>query len=282
MEKFYLSAFADEYSEHFEAQLKMLSEQNIKYIEPRFLLSKNVSALTEKEAKEARKMLDEYGISVSSIGSPLGKIKLSDSFAEHLEAAKRCFETARILDTGNIRMFSFYLPEGAKRADCFSEVCERLYRMLELAEEYSITLCHENEADIYGESPENVYELVRAFEGRLRVVFDMGNYVLGGYRPYPDAYNLLREHIEYFHIKDALYCGAVVPPGMGEASISEILADFARGGRKTFVTLEPHLMDFAGLNDIAKKSFENPVNFSSAEEAFLFAADKIKSILSEV
>ena len=85
MEKFYLSAFSDEYSEDFDRQLEMLSEQNIKYIEPRFLLSKNVSALTENEAKMVRKRLNAYGIGVSAIGSPLGKIKLTEDFNSHIE-----------------------------------------------------------------------------------------------------------------------------------------------------------------------------------------------------
>ena len=282
MDKFYLSAFADEYSENFDEQLKMLKEQDIKYVEPRFLLSKNVSALTLSEAKAVRTRLDEYEIGVSSIGSPLGKIKLTDDFGAHLEVAKRCFETANILGARYVRMFSFYLPEGKGRSECFAEVAERLDKMLSLADEYSLTLCHENEADIYGESPENVYELLSAFKGRLRAVFDMGNYVLGGFRPYPDAYRQLLPYIEYFHIKDALYSGAVVPPGMGEAQIPEILSDFAKRGKGAFVTLEPHLMDFAGLNSIATKAFENPVVFGSAEEAFLFAVDKIKGILAEV
>lgn len=282
MEKFYLSAFSDEYSEDFDRQLEMLSEQNIKYIEPRFLLSKNVSALTENEAKMVRKRLNAYGIGVSAIGSPLGKIKLTEDFNSHIEVAKRCFETANILGTKNVRIFSFYLPEGKGRSECFSEVSERLDKMLSLAEEYSVTLCHENEADIYGESPENVHELLTAFKGRLRAVFDMGNFVLGGYKPYPDAYNLLLPYIEYFHIKDSLASGAVVPTGMGEAKIFEILSDFAKRGKGAFVTLEPHLMDFAGLNDIASKKFENPIVFKSAEDAFLFAVNKIKGILSEV
>ncbi len=282
MEKFYLSAFGDEYSSDFRVQLEMLASRNIKYVEPRFLLSKNVADLTSKEAGEAKKMLDEYGIGVSAIGSPIGKIKLSDNFDEHIEKAKRCFDTANILGAKNIRVFSFYIPENTPRENSFGEVTEKLSKLLRLADEFSLTLCHENEANIYGESPDDVLSLLKAFDGSLKVVFDMGNFVLDGHEPYPYAYNLLKDYIEYFHIKDALYSGAILPPGMGEAKIREILSDYARLGKPTFVTLEPHLMDFAGLNSIATKAFENPVVFGSAEEAFLFAADKIKGILAEV
>ena len=78
MGRFILSAFADEYSPELDVQLAMLCEHGFTHIEPRFLLGKNVSALTADEARAVRNKLDAAGLSVSSIGSPLGKIKLSD------------------------------------------------------------------------------------------------------------------------------------------------------------------------------------------------------------
>ena len=38
---------------------------------------------------------------------------------------------------------------------------------------------------------------------------------LEGVDPYPEAYELLRENMAYFHIKDALFQGAIVPAGKG-------------------------------------------------------------------
>ena len=108
MAKLTLSAFSDEYAKAFEEQLAAMQSFGIGYIEPRFIGSKNVADLTADEAKELKIKLDTYGIKVSSIGSPIGKIKLSDDFQAHLDKAKRVFETANILGTKNIRMFSFY------------------------------------------------------------------------------------------------------------------------------------------------------------------------------
>lgn len=280
MGKYLLSAFADEYSGNFDTQLAMLTQQGVSYIEPRFLDGKNISSLDSKEVAEIKKKLDACGIGVSSIGSPLGKIKLDEDFDAHMEMTKRTCETACALETKNIRMFSFYLREGLTREDCRAEVLEKLNAMLEMAESYGLTFCHENEAKIYGESPESCLDLLTAFNGRLACVFDMGNFVLGGYKPYPDAYILLKDYIRYFHIKDSLYRGAIVPPGCGEASIADILKDFAAASSKdVFVTLEPHLETFDGLNRLVGQSFENPYKFESAEVAFLTAMNKLKELI---
>ena len=110
----------------------------------------------------------------------------------------------------------------------------------------------------------------------------MGNFVLDGYKPFPDAYRLLKKHIEYFHIKDALYAGAVVPVGKGQAEIKEILRDFRSGGREAFVTLEPHLQTFAGLNALVGKSFENPYKYETPQAAFDDDVEKFYKILKEL
>ena len=108
MNKLILSAFADEYADGLKEQCEALNKFGIEYIELRGVNGKNVSVLTENEVKEAKKTLDDYGIKVSSIGSPLGKIDINGDLNGHLETAKRVYETAKILGTKNVRMFSFY------------------------------------------------------------------------------------------------------------------------------------------------------------------------------
>ena len=275
-----LSAFADEYSPDFDKQLEYLKENNIEYIELRFLDGKNIADLCEDEVLSVKSKLDEANIKVSSLGSPLGKISLCDDFSEHLEKCENVFKTAKILGVKNIRIFSFYLPDGKTREDCRSDVLSRLEQMLTLAEKYDVTLCHENEAKIYGESPEYCLDILSYFGGRLKCVFDMGNFVLDGYKPFPDGYEMLKDYIEYFHIKDSLYQGAIVPPGCGEASIPEIFERVKKDFEKdVLVTLEPHLETFSGLNQLVGKTFENPYKFESPEAAFDEAVHRIKEIL---
>lgn len=281
MAKVILSAFADEYSRDVNAQVQMLRQNGIGYIEPRFIGDKNIAELSVGEAKLLKEAMGDT--KVSSIGSPLGKINLSDDFASHMETAKRVFETANILGSQNVRMFSFYLHPGKSREECRGEIIDKLGQMIDAAKTYHVVLCHENEAEIYGEAPQHCLDLLQAFGGDLKCVFDMGNFVLGGFRPYPDAYELLKDYIQYFHIKDALYEGAVVPPGCGQGDIVKILRRHLREtGRDVLATLEPHLQTFDGLNMLVGRTFENPYQYETKEEAFLDAIGKIRTILEDI
>ena len=277
-----LCAFADEYASGLTEQLEGLNRFGIRYLELRHADGKNVADMTPGDVAEVQRKLHDAGIKVNSIGSPLGKIALDGDLHAHMERTKRVCETAASLDARYVRMFSFYLPAGSTREECKEKVIDALGRMLDIAESYSVIMCHENEAKIWGESPGQCRELLDAFGGRLRAVFDMGNFVLGGYEPYK-AYELLGEDVAYFHIKDALARGAIVPAGMGEARIGEILSDFqSRAKNDFFISLEPHLETFAGLNALTDVTFENPYKYADQKTAFADAVAKINQVLKEI
>ncbi len=274
-----LSAFADEYADSFEEQLIGLKKLSISHIEIRHINKKNISVLTKTEVLEARELLDKYGIKVSAIGSPLGKIKLDGDIEGHLETAKRVFEYAGILGTKYVRIFSFYAPDGCDITKMKEEVFSALEKLLALAKKYEVILCHENEAKIYGNIPTRCRELLDHFDD-LKCVYDMGNFVLEGIDPYPEAYRLLGDKIAYFHIKDALAAGAIVPPGCGEAKIADILAEHKKDANSDFfVSLEPHLELFSGLNALVGRAFENPYKYPDAKTAFTDAAEKLKKLI---
>lgn len=274
-----LSAFSDEYADRFEDQLAAMRRFGIQYIELRHADGKNVSALTEREVAEIRQKTDFYGIGVSAIGSPLGKITLDGDMDAHLETARRVFETATVLDAKYVRMFSFYAPAGKEITAMRAEVTDALEKLVLLARAHGVTLCHENEAKIYGDTPARCRELLDHFGGELKCVFDMGNFVLEQVEPYA-AYELLQRDIAYFHIKDALSAGAIVPPGKGEAKIAEILTAHKNYAKEDFfVSLEPHLQLFSGLNALVGRSFENPYRYRDAQSAFADAVAKFKELI---
>ena len=278
MENYRLSAFADEYSDSFEEQCLALNGFGYKNIEIRGVDGKNVSTLSDEEVLKVKQTLDKYNLGVSSIGSPIGKIKLDGDMDAHLEMAERVFKTAKVVGAKNVRMFSFYLPDGKTREECKKDVFNALEKLVNLAEKYGVTLCHENEALIYGESPECCLEILKYFNGKLKCVFDMGNFVLDGYNPY-DAYLKLYDYIEYFHVKDSLYAGAIVPAGKGEAQIKKILDDYRSKNSNFFITLEPHLQTFSGLNALVGKSFDNPYKYENQKVAFTDAVEKLRELL---
>ena len=85
MSNFIISGFADEIDKNVKIQFDHLNKLGMSYYEPRFIEDKNISELNEDEAKFLKSQMDEYGIKASSIGSPIGKIKITDDFEPHME-----------------------------------------------------------------------------------------------------------------------------------------------------------------------------------------------------
>ena len=277
-----LSGFADEIADNFEDQLKGLTENGIEYIEVRGVNGKNISALNKDELSDAKKLLDKYKVGVSAIGSPIGKIKITDDFDEHLKSFDNVVTAALTFGTKYIRMFSFFIPDN-NYAEHRSEVMRRLEVLLEKAQKNNLILCHENERDIYGESPELCLDIMKYFKGGIKFVFDPANFIVGGFEPYPKAYDLLAEHIEYMHIKDADETG-IVPAGFGKGGVKEILSDLILNRNfDGFLSIEPHLSIFTGLEQL--EGGENKIvknKYNSKPEAFKAATDALKNILKEI
>ena len=110
MVKFKLSAFSDEYSASLDEQIEGLTINKVRMSELRGIDGKNVSDLTADEAAEVARKLELSGIGVSAIGSPIGKIKITDPMDAHLDKLKNTCEVAAAVGTSRIRMFSFFIP----------------------------------------------------------------------------------------------------------------------------------------------------------------------------
>lgn len=275
MVKYRFSAFADEYSPVFDEQIEGLIANKVRMIELRGIDGINVSDLTPIQAADVHKKLESAGIAVSAVGSPLGKIKITDSMEEHIEKVKNTCEIAGILQTSKIRMFSFYIPDG-KYEDYRNEVIDRLGTMLDIADEYGVKMCHENERGIYGDNADRCLEILNEFDGRLGCVFDPANFILCGVEPFPYAYELLKTHITYMHIKDALRNGTIVPAGQGIGGFPELLAVINKVHTGDFIlTVEPHLRVFAGLDKLGNQTAVANAYPTSAE-AFAAAITNLR------
>ena len=135
MERFIITGFSDEIDEEVREQFTWLNKLGISWFEPRGIDGKNISDLNDEEVLALKAVMEEYGISVSSIGSPIGKIGIRDDFEEHLQKLERIIKTAKMLGTGYIRMFSFYIPKGEAYESFTQEVIRRMKAMAALAAE---------------------------------------------------------------------------------------------------------------------------------------------------
>lgn len=239
-----ISGFSDEISKVVRAQFEGLNKLNISYFEPRGIESKNISHLTDEEVATLKADMQQYGIKVSSIGSPIGKIKLTDPFEEHFEKFKRVVEIAQKLDTKYIRMFSFYHESGSSdwTDEERSEVLSRLKKMVAYAAEQDVILLHENEKDIYGDTADRCEDLMKELYGdHFKAVFDPANFVQTGENTIY-ALEKLQRYVEYVHVKDAFaHDGKVVPVGYGDGNVEYILKKLFEAGYDGFLSVEPHL-----------------------------------------
>lgn len=80
MSNFILSAFADEIDENLKIQMDVLEEFGISHIEMRGVNGRNLTQHSIDEVKEIKRQLDDRGFRISAIGSPIGKIKITDPF----------------------------------------------------------------------------------------------------------------------------------------------------------------------------------------------------------
>ena len=278
-------AFADEASPMISGQIAAMKRNSLQGLEIRNVDGENVSAISESKAREVKRMLDGEGLRVWSIGSPIGKIDIEkDDFEKHLDTLRHTIDIARILHSGNIRMFSFYLP-GDKDPSLFQrQVMDQLHRMVEAAEGSGVALCHENDKGIYGDNAARCLEILNEVPA-IHGVFDPANFVQVGQDTW-EAWQLLKDKIAYLHIKDALFgSGSVVPAGKGDGNVEKIVKEYVGQGGQ-YMTVEPHLAIFEGLKALERPGEESAVgqaySYPSRDAAFDAACDALRGILANV
>ena len=282
-----LTGFADEIAQDLSVQIESLRKLDMHFVEMRGVDGNNLIYHDDAKVAEIKKRLDGAGIALSALGSPLGKIGITDPFEKHFEEFKRATEIAHKMGTRNIRMFSFYVPretdgqgkvwikDGVK-----DEVLDRLGKFVDYAKSADVVLLHENEKGIYGEMAKECKELFEVLGcANFRGIFDFANFVQAEQNTL-EAYELLKDHIDYVHVKDAIWgSGKVVPAGCGDGNVKEILTRMFANGFHGFLSLEPHLFEFDGFAGLERKPVSIHVEegkkltgfeaFSLAREALL-------------
>ena len=279
MNRMNIYAFADEASGRIEGQIAAMQRNGLQGLEIRGVDGQNISDISLEKAREVRRRMDDAGLVVWSMGSPIGKISIeSEGFDAHLDKLRHTLALADVLGAKNLRMFSFYV-QGDQAAVYRHKVIDRMGQMLRVAQGSGVALCHENEKGIYGDMADRCLDLLNTFP-ELQGVFDPANFIQCD-QDTISAWKLLRDRIRYLHIKDALESGMVVPAGKGAGFVRAIVDDFrARGGCDA--TIEPHLSVFAGLKDLERegeKTQIDPFCYESSDAAFDAACNAFRALL---
>ncbi len=238
-----LSGFVDEISPDFAEQCRVAADLGLRHVELRSAWDVNILDLTPEQLTVMKETLAAHGLEVSSIGSPIGKIFIDDPFPPHLDRMRHAAEVAHFFSAPYVRIFSFFLRPGADPSRHRGVVIDRMRALARVAEDADLVLLHENEKEIYGDVPSRCLDIVRSVDSpHLRLAWDPANFVQVGVRPYTDGYAMLRPHVEYVQIKDALAAdGTVVTAGNGDGEVARTIRALRHDGFDGFFSLEPHL-----------------------------------------
>lgn len=282
-----ISGFADEAANEktIEQQFSVFAALGLQYYTVRFVDAgngiKNVMELGKSEIATLRRLANEYGLNVSSIGSPIGKVKLLDvddgtqnryvPFKQYLEKdVKKACEVAHAFETKLIRGFSFYHPKGADPWEHMNQVVDQLGQIAEMCHRSDLTFGLEVEANLVGQTGQLLKDIHRQVDHpAMTLIFDAANVVVQGFSPDEvfNQYLAMKKGLGWLHIKDyrhpkpAQRVGHVdeqtlkhfVPANLGDSGHEAILRDFAgaipglerklkrRGIPGVFLDLEPHV-----------------------------------------
>ena len=282
-----LSGFADEAANQKTAvqQFAAFAALGLQYYSIRFIDVgegiKNVMKLTKSEITKVRHLQNEYGLNVSSIGSPIGKVKLVDvddgtknvfvPFKKYLaKDVKRVCEIAHAFETKLIRGFSFYHPKGSNPRDYLPQVVDQLGQVAEACHRSDLTFGLEVEANLVGETGEILAEIYRQVNHPAMVlIFDAANIVVRGYNTAElfAQYQAMKPGLGWLHIKDYHHPKPItktghvdenalanfVPCDQGDSAHEAIFCDLRRilpeletklrrrGIPGVFLDLEPHV-----------------------------------------
>lgn len=284
-----LSAFADEAANRKTAveQMAALAALGLKYYSPRFVdvtgagEVKHVVELSDEELDQLSEIHNEYGMSVASIGSRIGKIKLLDQedgshnkyvpFDEYMGSeVANTIRAANALGAKLIRGFSFYQPKGEAPEGYVDQAVELVGQIADEFAKHGIVYGLEVEANLIGQNGKMLAELATKINREnLVVIYDGGNLSSQNMSPVQcfEEYEKMRPHIGWIHIKDyeidpsMEWKGYVdeerlknfVPANVGDSGHEAILRDFRNhipaldermkklGGPGVFLELEPHL-----------------------------------------
>ena len=247
-----LTGFADEASSEktLDQQFLVMSALGYEYFSIRFLNLgqgiKNIMALEDAELDLVKQAMSAYEIKVSSIGSPIGKVKLCDiddgnpspfrPFADYLShEVPRVCRIAERLEAKLVRGFSFYHPRGSDLNQHLGQAIDQVGEIARVCQTHGLIFGLEVEANLVGQNGFLLAEMHRQINNpNLVLIFDGGNLVMQGYSTEEifQQYLAMKPGLGWIHIKDYRQPAAVSDQATAERHVDEdAVSDFVPADR---------------------------------------------------
>lgn len=237
-----------------EQSLKLLGENGVKVTE---IFFNSPSELQPQFIDELNHIRTHYGIEITSV-HPCGSMgepyflfsgyerRYRDSF----EYYKRYYHALRVLEGKTVVLHGDSLVGHVS----MQEYCERLLEMNEEASKYGVCICHENVNRYRGATPENIKEIRRLTDDKIKFTLDIKQAVRDGCGV--DAmYEAMRGNIINVHISDHTKEQDCLLPGKGEFDFESL-----------FQKLSAHGYDGACLIEVYRNAYNEPDELFKAYE----------------
>ena len=261
-----IGIISDEVDSDFESALGWIREQGLEWVELRDLWGKYVTDLSPAEVARAKLLLQQYGLKVSLVDSaylkttmpgtaPIPNEQMLKAFgnyplAEHDRHLGRALDKARAFGIRRVRVFSYWRVPHPGRV--FEAVKERLARAVSMAERAGVDLVLENEYSCNVATGAELAAMLGALPSpRLAGLWDPGNALAAGERPFPDGYRKLdKTRLGHIHLKDAVVRRvrdpAWVPIGKGQVDVRGQLRALVADRYTGVVSVETHYVPKGG------------------------------------
>jgi sugar phosphate isomerase/epimerase len=257
---FPIAAITDEFSLDLDIALDAMAKIGMTGAELRLIGDHNMIDLSDAEVTDVRRRVEQRGMQVMSIASPVLKCVLPDAppIDERLEQdvfgsaytiddqprlSQRAFEIAELTGALIIRVFSYWRTTAPER--CLDRIIAALKDLADRAADRGLIIGLENEqACNVGTGAEAGRVLAALDHPALKLIWDPANASILGETPFPDGYSKLpASRIVHVHAKDCVVSGHTPTWGpLGEMGIDwrGQLAALRRDGYQGAISLETH------------------------------------------
>ena len=255
---FKLGTITDGISRNFEYALDTMVETGLEYVELQYLWEKQVGDLTDADIERVKGLIEARDLKVSCISHhnlsalPVDTAVDAPAYQEHIATLQGCIDVAQALGTNLVRIFSFrkemvlfgaepIISEGA-----WTTLLNRLEAPLRIADAAGITLVIETAISGNVTSAHLARKLIDELDvPHLKVLWDPCSSLYCTEIPYPDGYEVIREHIAHVHLKDgvvnlpaATFDFCAMRQGQMDAYYNDIVDALKRDGYEGAISLE--------------------------------------------
>ena len=255
---FKLGTITDGISRDFEYALDTMVETGLEYVELQYLWEKQVGDLTDADIERVKGLIEERHLKVSCISHhnltalPVDTAVDAPAYRSHISTLQRCIDVAQALGTNLVRIFSFrkemvlfgaepIISEGA-----WTTLLNRLEEPLRIADAAGVTLVIETAISGNVTSAHLARKLIDELDApHLKVLWDPCSSLYCTEIPYPNGYEIIREHIAHVHLKDgvvnlpaATFDFCAMRQGQMDSYYNDIVNALKRDGYDGAISLE--------------------------------------------